>query len=74
MLGGYFLLNSDSGFVSICGAVTSVCGMGVYTSLSLKESQKSSENQLPKQIVATQKPKTNTKDGIESNETSVATV
>lgn len=67
MLGGYFLLNSDSGFVSICGALTAVCGMGVYTSLSLTESQKSSNKQLPKENVALPKPKTNTEDGIQSN-------
>ncbi|KAJ0102341.1 hypothetical protein Patl1_03868 [Pistacia atlantica] len=74
MLGGYLLLNSDSGFVSICGAVTAVCGMAVYTSLSLKESQGSSNKQLPKQNVAIPKPKTNTEDGVESNAAIATTV
>ncbi|KAI7979047.1 hypothetical protein LOK49_Contig535G00007, partial [Camellia lanceoleosa] len=39
LLGGYLLFNSDPGFVSICGAVTALGGMSVYTSLNLKQSQ-----------------------------------
>ncbi|GFS45175.1 nucleotide/sugar transporter family protein [Actinidia rufa] len=48
LLGGYVLFDSDPGFVSICGAVTALCGMSVYTTLNLKKSQESL-NQLPKQ-------------------------
>ncbi|XP_058219062.1 nucleotide-sugar uncharacterized transporter 2 isoform X1 [Rhododendron vialii] len=59
LLGGYVLFDSDPGFVSICGAVTALLGMSVYTSLNLKESQESSSssNQTPKQNSSALKPK-----------------
>ncbi|KAI8553042.1 hypothetical protein RHMOL_Rhmol06G0314800 [Rhododendron molle] len=58
LLGGYVLFDSDPGFVSICGAVTALLGMSVYTSLNLKESQESSSsNQTPKQSSSALKPK-----------------
>ncbi|XP_075670964.1 nucleotide-sugar uncharacterized transporter 2 [Castanea sativa] len=47
LLGGYFIFNSDPGFVSICGAITALIGMSVYTSLNLQESSESSSKQLP---------------------------
>ncbi|XP_050246369.1 nucleotide-sugar uncharacterized transporter 2 [Quercus robur] len=47
LLGGYFIFNSDPGFVSICGAITALIGMSVYTSLNLQESGESSSKQLP---------------------------
>lgn len=47
LLGGYFIFNSDPGFVSICGAITALTGMSVYTSLNLQESSESSSKQLP---------------------------
>ncbi|PSR85414.1 Triose-phosphate transporter domain protein [Actinidia chinensis var. chinensis] len=56
LLGGYVLFDSDPGFVSICGAVTALCGMSVYTTLNLKKSQESL-NQLPKQSLPSLKPK-----------------
>lgn len=52
------LFDSDPGFVSICGAVTALLGMSIYTSLNLKESQESSSsNQTPKQSSSALKPK-----------------
>ncbi|KAE9458368.1 hypothetical protein C3L33_09724, partial [Rhododendron williamsianum] len=58
LLGGYVLFDSDPGFVSICGAVTALLGMSIYTSLNLKESQESSSsNQTPKQSSSALKPK-----------------
>ncbi|KAF7141994.1 hypothetical protein RHSIM_Rhsim06G0232200 [Rhododendron simsii] len=58
LLGGYVLFDSDPGLVSICGAVTALLGMSVYTSLNLKESQESSSsNQTPKQNASALKPK-----------------
>ncbi|KAK2640091.1 hypothetical protein Ddye_027886 [Dipteronia dyeriana] len=63
LLGGYVLFNSDPGFVSICGAVTALCGMTVYTSLNLQKSHEGSSKQLPKQNVSLPKPKTTTEGG-----------
>ncbi|XXG80073.1 hypothetical protein AAC387_Pa09g1019 [Persea americana] len=61
MLGGFLIFNSDPGFVSICGAVGALCGMSVYTSLNLKESNEAASKQHPKQ---TTKPKTSV-NGVE---------
>ncbi|KAK4275287.1 hypothetical protein QN277_018399 [Acacia crassicarpa] len=47
LLGGYLILDSDPGIVSLGGAVIALTGMSVYTSLNLK--QKSQEKQLPKE-------------------------
>ncbi|XP_068638018.1 nucleotide-sugar uncharacterized transporter 2 [Aristolochia californica] len=41
MLGGYIIFNSDPGILSIFGAFASLCGMSIYTSLSLRESKDS---------------------------------
>ncbi|CAH9083690.1 unnamed protein product [Cuscuta europaea] len=38
LLGGYLLFGSDPGMVSICGVIAAICGMSIYTLLSLKES------------------------------------
>ncbi|KAJ8568414.1 hypothetical protein K7X08_027947 [Anisodus acutangulus] len=51
LLGGYFLFGSDPGWTSIGGAVTSLGGMTVYTSLSIKESREKASDQLPKHNV-----------------------
>ncbi|GAV59657.1 TPT domain-containing protein/UAA domain-containing protein [Cephalotus follicularis] len=56
LLGGYLIFNSDPGFVSMCGAVAALCGMSVYTSLNLQESQESSSS------VPLPKPKANIED------------
>ncbi|XP_052177287.1 nucleotide-sugar uncharacterized transporter 2 isoform X2 [Diospyros lotus] len=59
LLGGHVLFDSDPGFVSICGAVTALVGMSVYTSLNLrKESQESIPSHLPSQASFSLKPKT----------------
>ncbi|KAI9115798.1 hypothetical protein K1719_013467 [Acacia pycnantha] len=47
LLGGYLILDSDPGIVSLGGALIALTGMSVYTSLNLK--QKSQEKQLPKE-------------------------
>ncbi|KNA12151.1 hypothetical protein SOVF_128200 [Spinacia oleracea] len=47
LLGGYVLFNSDPGPTSLCGAVTALGGMSVYTSLSLKDSAESVVKQIP---------------------------
>lgn len=54
MLGSYFVFGSDPGFVSICGAVTALGGMSVYTSLNLQ--QQLDNKQLPKHNLPTSKP------------------
>ncbi|KAL5977901.1 hypothetical protein ACLOJK_036924 [Asimina triloba] len=38
LLGGYLLFNSNPGIVSICGAITALVGMSVYTYLGLQKS------------------------------------
>ncbi|OVA19747.1 Triose-phosphate transporter domain [Macleaya cordata] len=48
LLGGYLIFSSDPGVLSICGAVTALCGMSVYTSLNLQEAKETSKL-LPKQ-------------------------
>lgn len=61
MLAGYLFFNSDPGVVSLCGAVTALCGMSVYTYLNLqgsKESGTASKQLLSKQNSFTPKPKT----------------
>ncbi|XP_030514356.2 nucleotide-sugar uncharacterized transporter 2 isoform X2 [Rhodamnia argentea] len=51
LLGGYIFFHSDPGSVSICGAVTALCGMSVYTSLNLKEPVGTTRKHLPKQAL-----------------------
>lgn len=65
LLGGYLIFDSDSGFLSICGAVTALCGMSVYTSLNLQESQEKLSNQLQAQTLPVTKPKTEPETTIE---------
>ncbi|XP_047334600.1 nucleotide-sugar uncharacterized transporter 2 isoform X2 [Impatiens glandulifera] len=52
LLGGYCIFDSDPGVVSICGAVTALCGTSIYTSLNMKEprdkSDSSSSSSKPK--------------------------
>ncbi|KAG9448531.1 hypothetical protein H6P81_008496 [Aristolochia fimbriata] len=55
MLGGYIIFNSDPGMVSIIGALAALCGMSIYTSLSLHESKDSAST---KQVVYDPKLKT----------------
>ncbi|KAJ7963580.1 Nucleotide/sugar transporter family protein [Quillaja saponaria] len=62
LLGGYLIFNSDPGFVSLCGAVTALGGMSLYTSLTLKETHESLNKQLPKQTSPSLKPKINAED------------
>ncbi|XP_060209072.1 nucleotide-sugar uncharacterized transporter 2 isoform X2 [Lycium barbarum] len=62
LLGGYFLFGSDPGWTSICGAVTALGGMTVYTSLSIKESKEKASDQLPKHNVPPQKLKSTEDD------------
>ncbi|XP_042497422.1 nucleotide-sugar uncharacterized transporter 2 [Macadamia integrifolia] len=57
MLGGYLIFNSDPGSMSICGAVTALCGMVVYTSLNLQEGEEANK-QLRKELLYPLKPKT----------------
>ncbi|EOY11955.1 PREDICTED: uncharacterized membrane protein At1g06890 isoform X1 [Theobroma cacao] len=70
LLGGYLLLNSDPGLVSLCGAVSALCGMSVYTSLNLKESNDSSSKQLPMQNPP---PRANISDNVSVSEDSTVT-
>ncbi|KAL4333606.1 hypothetical protein GQ457_07G012640 [Hibiscus cannabinus] len=50
LVGGYLLLDSDPGVVSLSGAVVALAGMSVYTSLNLKESKDgSTKQQIPMQ-------------------------
>lgn len=51
LLGGYVFFHSDPGSASICGAVTALCGMSVYTSLNLKEPVEKSRKRPPKQAL-----------------------
>ncbi|KAM3320380.1 nucleotide-sugar putative transporter 2 isoform X1 [Capsicum chacoense] len=62
LLGGYLLFSSDTGWTSICGAVTALGGMTVYTSLSIKESREKARDQLPKQSLPPQKLKSTEDD------------
>ncbi|KAM5582682.1 nucleotide-sugar uncharacterized transporter 2 [Rosa sericea] len=64
LLGGYFLFKSDPGFVSLCGAVTALCGMSVYTSLNLKKPQ----DNVTKQTLPTLKPKTINQENVVESE------
>ncbi|XP_073281480.1 nucleotide-sugar uncharacterized transporter 2 isoform X1 [Primulina huaijiensis] len=57
LLGGYLVFGSDPGYVSVFGAVSALCGMSVYTSLSMKESSGKVSNLLPNQNLSSLKPK-----------------
>ncbi|KAG1363773.1 Nucleotide-sugar uncharacterized transporter 2 [Cocos nucifera] len=61
MLAGYLFFNSDPGAISLCGAVTALCGMCVYTYLNLqgyKESGTASKLLLSKQNSFAPRPET----------------
>ncbi|TYH21005.1 hypothetical protein ES288_A04G008000v1 [Gossypium darwinii] len=49
LVGGYILLDSDPGLVSLSSAVFALASMSVYTSLNLKESKDGSNKQIPVQ-------------------------
>ncbi|KAE8713721.1 RING/U-box domain-containing protein [Hibiscus syriacus] len=49
LLGGYLLLDSDPGLVSLSGTIVALAGMSVYTLLNLKESKEGSNKQIPMQ-------------------------
>ncbi|GMJ15962.1 hypothetical protein like AT5G55950 [Hibiscus trionum] len=49
LVGGYLLLDSDPGPVSLSGAVVALAGMSAYTLLNLKESKESLNKQIPMQ-------------------------
>lgn len=67
LLGGYFLFNSDPGFISICGALTALGGMSVYTSLNLKQPPESGSSKLSqKQSLPLSKPKANDEGSADS--------
>ncbi|KAJ6423694.1 hypothetical protein OIU84_024633 [Salix udensis] len=57
LLGGFLIFGSDPGFVSICGAITALAGMSVYTSLNLQESGEKLVFQLQTQTLPLSKPK-----------------
>ncbi|KAJ6754030.1 SOLUTE CARRIER FAMILY 35 [Salix purpurea] len=57
LLGGFLIFGSDPGFVSICGALTALAGMSVYTSLNLQESREKQIFQLQTQTLPLSKPK-----------------
>ncbi|KAB5521248.1 hypothetical protein DKX38_025567 [Salix brachista] len=57
LLGGFLIFGSDPGFVSICGAITALAGMSVYTSLNLQESREKLIFQLQTQTLPLSKPK-----------------
>ncbi|KAJ4830668.1 hypothetical protein Tsubulata_038779 [Turnera subulata] len=77
LLGGYLIFDSDPGFVSICGAVAALCGMCVYTSLNLQDSQEklSSQTQMPTLPISKPKTETDTtEDRTDSDAAIVGTV
>lgn len=39
LLGGFILFNSNPGILSICGAITALAGMSLYTYLNLPDSR-----------------------------------
>ncbi|KAK8691182.1 hypothetical protein V6N13_074700 [Hibiscus sabdariffa] len=49
LVGGYLLLDSDPGPVSLSGAVVALAGMSAYTLLNLNESKDNSNKQIPMQ-------------------------
>ncbi|KAJ8764997.1 hypothetical protein K2173_010467 [Erythroxylum novogranatense] len=69
LLGGYLIFGSDPGFVSICGAITALGGMTVYT---LKSLNKSSEILIQKQNLVP-KSKTGSESTVEASSDSDAT-
>ncbi|KAK8579104.1 hypothetical protein V6N12_069436 [Hibiscus sabdariffa] len=68
LVGGYLLLGSDPGPVSLSGAVVALAGMSAYTLLNLKESKESSNKQIPMQD-----PVSKTKTSENGNEGSTVT-
>ncbi|GAB2230387.1 hypothetical protein Droror1_Dr00014650 [Drosera rotundifolia] len=69
LLGGYLLFNSDPGVLSLCGALAALCGMSVYTSLSLKESRENAAKAPQSQASSLSKPKSDVEDDLEKADT-----
>ncbi|VFQ58696.1 unnamed protein product [Cuscuta campestris] len=61
LLGGYLLFSSDPGIVSICGVITALFGMSIYTLLNLKESREKAE-QMSKRLLSPKPTDSNTDD------------
>ncbi|XP_073148986.1 nucleotide-sugar uncharacterized transporter 2 [Henckelia pumila] len=75
LLGGYLVFGSDPGYVSVFGAVSALCGMSVYTSLSMKESSGKVSNLLPNQNSSSLKPKSaEDKEATQGSDDSLAAV
>ncbi|XP_022159126.1 nucleotide-sugar uncharacterized transporter 2-like [Momordica charantia] len=72
LLGGYFVFSSDPGFLSICGAVTALGGMSVYTSLNLQ--QQHDKQQLPKHNVPLPKPENSVPEDAAKSEVQIPVV
>ncbi|KAH1063080.1 hypothetical protein J1N35_028067 [Gossypium stocksii] len=70
LVGGYVLLDSDPGLVSLSGAVFALAGMSVYTSLNLKESKDGSNKQIP---IQTPVSKTKTSENSSEDSTVIKT-
>ncbi|XP_021751263.1 nucleotide-sugar uncharacterized transporter 2-like [Chenopodium quinoa] len=49
LIGGYLLFGSNPGITSICGAITALMGMSVYTYLNLHNSEQHSNKTVSKQ-------------------------
>uniref|UniRef100_A0A803MKC5 Sugar phosphate transporter domain-containing protein n=1 Tax=Chenopodium quinoa TaxID=63459 RepID=A0A803MKC5_CHEQI len=49
LIGGYLLFGSNPGITSICGAITALMGMSVYTYLNLNNSEQHSNKTVSKQ-------------------------
>ncbi|XP_077236801.1 nucleotide-sugar uncharacterized transporter 2-like [Tasmannia lanceolata] len=49
LLGGFLLFNSNPGLLSICGAITALAGMSVYTYLNLIDSRQQTTRISPRQ-------------------------
>ncbi|CAA6674413.1 unnamed protein product [Spirodela intermedia] len=65
MLGGYLFFNSEPGMVSLCGVVVALCGMSLYTSLSLQLLKEPTSKQLlPRQASLPSKPRADAENGV----------
>lgn len=67
LLGGYFIFNSDPGFVSLCGAIAALCGMSIYTSLNMKDSNENLSKMHQMQNLPLSKPKSSVLDDTDSD-------
>lgn len=64
LLGNYYLFGSNPGIISICGAVTAITGMSVYTCLNLKQQ---SNKIFPQQVSHVAKSKLSKENGSSQN-------